>query len=146
MLQEQQTMDNNGFVGMLKWFVAMSLLLNFVTAFLLFGGVRTNPADVKKQLAEAVQQAESHSLEIARKLDKVSETATSIQSALRERNSLLTDILDQLPATARDRIYRAEIEQLVRDLKELNPDLKIPDIPRLVEAVSDPPVIEIKKD
>jgi peptidoglycan hydrolase CwlO-like protein len=130
---------------MIKSILGASLLLNVMIAFMLLGGVRTNPADVKKQLDIKVIEIQAEQSKLKFKLEQVYEKVLEINTHLKERTELISVLIDELPERTRDRIYRREIEQWAENIKALNPDMHLPPIPQIVNAVANPPSIKVEK-
>lgn len=94
----------------------------------------TKPADVLQAVNET-------RLQLADVLIKTSGQIKAIDEELERRGKWMGGIDSELERRTKDRVFRSEVTQLLDELAEQNPDLKIPTLPEL-EMKTDPPTLQ----
>ena len=112
-----------------------SVASNVLLAFVMIIKLQTTPSDVANrvgqlstQLTVAVQAVESS-------VKHVAEDVTAINDELDRQGVRIEAIESELTERTKDRIFRSEIERWAGQVRELNPQLKIPAIDQIQEAM-----------
>ena len=112
-----------------------SVASNVLLAFVMIIKLQTTPSDVANrvgqlstQLTVAVQAVESS-------VKHVAEDVTAINDELDRRGVRIEAIESELTERTKDRIFRSKIERWAGQVRELNPQLKIPAIDQIQEAM-----------
>lgn len=100
----------------------VSCLANCVLSVLLWATLKVAPSEVFEQVQLLRTEVEVIGGGISNRID-------TIQAELDKRGEWMGGIDKELERRTHDRVYRSEIEKLISETKERNPDLDLPTLP-----------------
>ena len=106
----------------------VSVISNLVLAFMMIVKLQMTPAEVYNKVSSLSTQISMSLQTVEMHVGEVSKNVGDISTEMERRGEWMRSIDDELANRTKDRIYRSEVKRWVRQAKELNPSLDLPDI------------------
>ena len=108
---------------------------NMVLVSLLVLKLHTTPADVQRQVVDLSTQLTMATQSVEASVRVCTDNITEVQAEMGRRGEWMQSIDEELVNRTKDRIYRSEVQQWVKQAKELNPALDLPDIDTIQKSM-----------
>ena len=106
----------------------VSVISNLVLAFMMIVKLQMTPAEVYNKVSSLSTQISMSLQTVEMHVGEVSKNVGDISTEMERRGEWMRSIDDELANRTKDRIYRSEVKRWVEQVREINPQLKVPDI------------------
>ena len=113
----------------------VSVISNLVLAFMMIVKLQMTPAEVYNKVSSLSTQISMSLQTVEMHVGEVSKNVGDISTEMERRGEWMRSIDDELANRTKDRIYRSEVKRWVEQVREINPQLKVPDIDAIQKSM-----------